>query len=108
MTAKNNFKRIVRRRMQNTGESYMAARRHFLNSKDFNMTKRADISSNALLGLPIERLQFTLKTTQTLKANGLQHIGQLVNRSSPLVGLDSEGEIELKEVLASRGLQAGL
>ncbi len=107
MTAKKNLKRIVRKRMQRTGESYMAARRHFLDSKDLKMTKRMNRRVSSLSEQPIGKLQLTLETTRILKAQGIERVKDLVELRSDernKLGLGSKRAIEVRDVLASRGL----
>jgi hypothetical protein len=107
MTASKNLKRIIRRRMRRTGESYTASRRHFLGPKDSHMTKQATQEDETILDLSIDQLALTLKTTQALKAQGIGRIGQLVEKAAAGInelGLDREGPTEVREVLASRGL----
>jgi len=107
MTARKDLKRLIRQRMLRTGESYMAARRHFLIAKESHMTNRLSQTSKTLRDLPIDRLQLTLKTTRTLRNVGVERTGQLIDAISdernPL-GLDSMRLIEVRDVLASRGL----
>ena len=71
------------------------------------MTKRTNRTEASLSDLPIDQLQLTLKTTRMLRSKGIERTGQLIDRISdernPL-GLDSEKVIEVRDVLASRGL----
>ena len=82
MTANKDLKRIIRRRMRKTGESYTAARRHFLNSKDLPMTEQVIQAEPAILDLSIDHLQLTLKTARQLRRHGIERIGQLVEQAS--------------------------
>ena len=105
MTARKNLKRIIRERMRHTGESYMAARRHFLDSKDLQMTKRTNCTP--LDELPIGQLQLTLETTRILKAQGVERVKDLTRAKAGGAhwpGLDAQREVEVRDVLASRGL----
>jgi hypothetical protein len=106
MTAKKNLKRIIRQRMLRTGESYMAARRHFLDSKDLQMTKRTNRQESPLEELPIGQLQLTLETTRILKTRGIESVKDLIDAQSKpnRLRLDPRRAIEVREVLASRGL----
>jgi hypothetical protein len=85
----------------------MAARRHFLIAKESHMTKRLSQTAKSLRDLPIDQLQLTLKTTHTLRNMGVERTGQLIDGISdgrnPL-GLDPVRLIEVRDVLASRGL----
>ena len=71
------------------------------------MTKRTNRNQASLSDMPIDQLQLTLKTTRMLRSKGIERTGQLIGRISdernPL-GLDSEKVIEVRDVLASRGL----
>jgi DNA-directed RNA polymerase alpha subunit len=108
MTVNKNLKRTIRRRMRRTGESYTAARRHFLGPKESHMTRQATHMDEAILGLSIETLELTLKTNRALKRQGIERIGQLVEKVA--AGMDDAGfereesAVEVREVLASRGL----
>ena len=107
MTANKDLKRIIRRRMRQTGESYTAARRHFLTPKASHMTKLVAKTERARLGLSIDQLQLTLKTTQILKRQGIESIGQLVEKADVGIddlGLEQRRQTEIRDVLASRGL----
>lgn len=106
MTANRDLKRAIRRRMLKTGESYTAARRHFLNSEDSPMTEQLTHAGGAMVDLSIDHLELTLKTTRQLKKHGIERVGQLVERSRAglaELGLERERAIEIREVLASRG-----
>jgi hypothetical protein len=55
----------------------------------------------------IEQLQFTLETTRILKAHGVKRVKDLISARSDgtnLLRLDPKRAIEVREVLASRGL----
>jgi DNA-directed RNA polymerase alpha subunit len=107
MTANKDLKRIIRRRMYRTGESYTAARRHFLVSENSRMIKQATQTDEAMLGLSIDQLQLTLKTTRILKSQGIERIGQLVKGLAAEAGelrLEQQSATEVRDVLASRGL----
>ena len=107
MTAQKDLKRIIRRRMRRTGESYTAARRHFLSPKDAHMTKQTQHTEEAILTSSIDQLALTVKTARLLKAQGVECIGQLLQKSTlglDRLGLDQKAEIEVRDVLASRGL----
>ncbi len=70
------------------------------------MTHRTN-DRNALTELPIEQLQLTLETTRALKAQGIRQVGHLLDaqaRSSALPGLTQQRLLEVRDVLASRGL----
>ena len=106
MTANKNFKRIIRRRMFRTGESYSAARRHFLDKKGLQMTKPAYNNESRLEELPIGQLQLTLETTRILKAQGIERVRDLLAARSDgktWSGMDAQKMIEIRDVLASRG-----
>jgi hypothetical protein len=106
MTTKKDLKRIIRQRMRRTGESYAAARRHFLVPKDSRMSKQATQADETLFGLSIDQLQLTLKTTRILKGQGIERIGQLVEISAAgmdKLRLERVRAIEIRDVLASRG-----
>ena len=102
MTAHSDFKRRVRQRMQRTGESYTAARRHFLRQEDLKMTQG---KTPPVHELPIDALHFTVKTKRTLKARGIERVGELLDENSGYesLGLSRERALEIREVLASRG-----
>ena len=71
------------------------------------MTEQVNQTEPAILDLSIDHLQLTLKTARSLKENGIERIGQLVDRArSGLadLGLEREQVIQVKDVLASRGL----
>jgi len=71
------------------------------------MAEREKQQNDSLLQLRIENLQLTLRTIRTLKLQGLLNIGQLAGKTdSDLadIGLEQQGVIEVREVLASRGL----
>lgn len=107
MTARKNLKRIIRSRMRRTGESYTAARRHFLVPKDLHMKTRANRADETALKSTIDQLQLTVKTTATLRNRGIETVGQLIEATSggmDSLGLAPEKVIEVREVLASRGL----
>ncbi len=107
MTAKKNLKRIIRRRMFRTGESYMAARRHFLDSKGQPMTQRRNRKETPIEELPIGELQLTLETTRILKSQGIEQVKDVLDARSGETswpGLESRRAIEVRDVLASRGL----
>jgi DNA-directed RNA polymerase alpha subunit len=107
MTANRDFKHLVRKRMRKTGESYTAARRHFLRRKEEDMTNGTHSSDRATLNQPVERLDLTLKTLRFLRQHGVQTIRQLSARSEielAELGLPVERCIEIREVLASRGM----
>ena len=91
--------------MRRTGESYTAARRHFLSSKDLHMTHPSNDRKNPA-ELPIEQLQLTLETTRALKAQGIHQVQHLLDaraRDGDLPGLDQQRLVEVRDVLASRG-----
>ena len=107
MTANKDLTKLVRNRMNKTGESYTTARRHFLRSEEGNMTIRAEQQDQSVLGLSVDHLELTLKTARVLKTHNIKTIRQLAEISeSELadIGLGSEGRIEVREVLAPRGL----
>ena len=107
MTVNRDFKRIVRRRMRKTGESYTAARRHFLVRQGPHMTTQAARTDETMLELPIDQLQLTLETTRILKAQGIEHVGQLLEKTvggTDALQLETKRAIEVRDVLASRGL----
>ena len=105
MTANKDLKRIIRQRMRRTGESYTAARRHFLDPEDSRMTKKH--TSDPFLDRPIEHLELTRRTIRSLKNQGIERIGQLVEKAA--AGFEPSGferpesAIEIREVLATRG-----
>lgn len=71
------------------------------------MTKQATRPDQAILELSIDCLELTLTTTQRVKAQGIETIGQLVEKTSAgtdELGLERKREVEVREVLASRGL----
>ena len=110
MTARKNLKRLIRLRMRRTGESYTTARHHFLhplqNAKEHPMNRSANRNAGLPLNQSIDELQLTLRTSRILKSSGIEQIGQLLSRSERerrTLGLDSRSEVELREVLASRG-----
>ena len=82
MTANKDLKGIIRSRMSRTGESYMAARRHFRDSKDSHMIMQVTQTDTAILDLPIDELALKLKTARTLRGQGIERIGQLVERTA--------------------------
>lgn len=106
MTAHKNLKRLIRRRMRKTGESYTAARRHFLRSKESEMTK-STVPHEPCERLPIAHLQLTLKTALALKQHHIERIGQLIDKTETElagIGLAAQSRIEIRDVLAARGL----
>ena len=107
MTAQKDLKRIIRRRMRRTGESYTAARRHFLSPKDSHMTKQTQHTEEAILTSSIDQLALTVKTARVLKSQGVERVGQLLEKAAlglDGIGLDRKAEIEVRDILASRGL----
>jgi hypothetical protein len=107
MTAKKDVKRIIRTRMSRTGESYTAARRHFLRPKDSHMNKQTQNTDEATRALSIDQLALTLKTARVLKGQGVERIGELVDKAAlgmDGLGLDLKAKTEVRDVLASRGL----
>ena len=111
MTARKNLKRLIRQRMRRTGESYTAARRHFLIPKEppVNRTTSEFTTHDLLLGQSIDELHLTLKTSSTLKSRGIRKVGELIRGMAPesgTLGLEPICELELRAVLASRGLPA--
>ena len=65
------------------------------------------VAPDALHELSIDRLELTLKTTQLLKAQGIERVDQLVKSATSgmeKIGLEQARAIEVREVLASRGL----
>ena len=71
------------------------------------MIKPATQTDEDVVSLSIDHLQLTLKTTRRLKAQGIERIGQLVERMTAGVDdlqLEPTQVVELKEVLASRGI----
>jgi len=107
MTARKDLKRIIRKRMRRTGESYTAARRHFLSPKDSHMARQTQHIDEAILTSSIDQLALTVKTARTLKAQGVERIGQLLEKAAlglDVMGLDQKAEIEVRDVLASRGI----
>ncbi len=104
MTARKDFKKLIRNRIRRTGEPYSAARRHFLSAEEQEMTQ----SNNAPYAgdTPVAELQLTLRTTRILKAQGIETLGALRalnDRARKNLNLSPEGELEVREVLASRG-----
>jgi DNA-directed RNA polymerase alpha subunit len=107
MTANKDLKRLIRSRMYKTGESYTAARRHFLHSEEAKMTTLATRPEQSKLRSPVDHLQLTLKTARVLKQHDIMNIGQLARmteRELADIGIGSQQRIEVREVLASRGL----
>ena len=107
MTANKDLKKLIRKRMRKTGESYTAARRHFLSSEEASMTTRYVRQEQSALSLSVDRLELTLRTARVLKTHDIKTIGQLVGKPENEladIGLAREGRIEIREVLASRGL----
>lgn len=107
MTAHKDLKKLIRRRMLKTGESYTAARRHFLMMEEANMTQPKKPQEQSALGSPIDRLELTLRTVRALKQHDIRTIEQLVGtteRDLADAGLAMESRIEIREVLASRGM----
>ena len=93
--------------MKKTGESYTAARRQFLRSKETTMADAVPRRKQSNLQTPVDRLQLTLKTAQTLKEQEINDLGELVRKSDRdfvRAGLNSQQRIEIREVLASQGL----
>ena len=71
------------------------------------MTEQVTQAEPAILDLSIDHLQLTLKTARQLRRHGIERIGQLVERASAglaNIGLEREQVIQVKDVLASRGL----
>ena len=102
MTANKNLKKLIRLRMRRTGESYTAARRHFLRKEEVDMTEPNQIALEA----SIETLQLRLQTTRRLRSAGVTRIPELSERSDAeleALGLDRITRVEIREVLASRG-----
>ena len=61
----------------------------------------------SVLESSIDQLQLTLKTAGVLKEHDIQSLGQLVSKTEREladIGIGSQRRIEIKEVLASRGL----
>ena len=107
MTANSDLKQLIRKRMLRTGESYTAARRHFLQPEQATMTQPSPQRRSADLDLPVERLQLTLRTTRLLEQRGVTTIGQLAEKTEDElaeIGIAGQNRIEIREVLASRGL----
>ena len=102
MTANKNLKKLIRQRMRRTGESYTAARRHFLQQKEVGMTR----PNQPALDVPIEHLQLRLRTTRKLRSAGISRAAQLLEQTDVELaasGLDRLALVEIREVLASRG-----
>lgn len=107
MTAHKDTKKLIRARMRKTGESYTAARRHFLRSEEAKMTTRDMRQEQSILQLSVAHLQLTLRTARVLKAHDINSIGELVEKTENEltdIGLERQGRVEIREVLASRGL----
>lgn len=107
MTAHKDLKRLIRRRMRKTGESYTAARRLFLHSEEADMTTRRVRHEQSALHSSIDRLELTLRTARILKQHDIETIAQLARKTeSELaeIGLARQGRIEIREVLACRGM----
>ena len=107
MTANKDLKKLIRTRMRKTGESYTAARRHFLRSEETGMTTRYVRQERSALSLSIDRLELKLRTARVLKNHDIKTIGQLLGKTEEEladIGLPREGRIEIREVLASRGI----
>ena len=70
------------------------------------MIQQSTHTNDAMLGLSIDQLQLTLETTRVLKAQGIERIGQLVERRAAGIAalrLQPVQAIEVRDVLASRG-----
>jgi DNA-directed RNA polymerase alpha subunit len=107
MTANKGLKKLIRNRMRKTGESYTAARRHFLHSQEASMTTRYAGQDRSELNLSVDRLQLTLRTKRVLKQHDIKTIRQLVGTTENEladIGLAVQGRIEIRDVLASRGM----
>ena len=107
MTANSDLKKLIRNRMHRTGQSYAAARRSFLHSKEADMTKQNSTPEASLLRQPIDRLELTLRTARVLRQHEITMIGQLAGKSEREladIGVSAQGRIEIREVLASRGI----
>ena len=69
------------------------------------MTQNATETPQSLLEQPIEQLQLTLETTRALRAGGIARVRQLLEaHGRGLPELDQQRLIEVRDVLASRGL----
>lgn len=109
MTAGKNLKKLIRTRMHKTGESYTAARRHFLHSEEATMTQHTG-QQQPELDLPLDHLQLTLKTARALKQHHISTVGDLAGKTDgelAAIGIARQNRIEIREVLASRGLPRG-
>ena len=94
--------------MRRTGESYMAARRHFLATKDLQMPPRKAHEEHTLSSLSIDQLQLTLETTRILKTQGIHRLEQLLDAQAgglESLGLAPQRTIEVRDVLACRGFR---
>lgn len=108
MTASRDLKKLIRKRMHKTGESYTAARRHFLHPKEATMTTRTVQTQPPGLDLSVDDLQLTLRTVLVLKQHDIRTIGDLARKADgelAALGLAAQSRIEIREVLASRGVQ---
>jgi DNA-directed RNA polymerase alpha subunit len=75
--------------------------------EEANMTLREAPQEQSGLGLPIDRLALTLRTARALKQHDIRTIEQLVGTTESdlaAAGLSMESRIEIREVLASRGM----
>ena len=98
MTAGKDFKKLIRKRMLRTGESYTAARRHFLRAEEAGMTRPTESPLNQ----PIDTLNLTVKTTKVLKQQNISTIAALRDRTEAELsdlGLAPQSRIEIREVL---------
>lgn len=71
------------------------------------MTTKHERQAQSALKLPVDRLELTLSVTRVLKAHQIKTVRQLVAKSdSELsdIGLANEARLQIRDVLASRGL----
>ena len=64
----------------------------------------------APLEMPLDRLQLTLNTARLLKQHHVMTIGDLAGRTDSelaAMGIAARNRIEIREVLASRGISQG-
>ena len=92
MTANKDLKRLVRARMQKTGESYTAARRHFRHHAEEHAMSRTPDPSSPYLFVTYATVDLDLVQPQ-LEALERKGINLWVDEGVPLPPLSDEGEI---------------